>query len=81
MQYTVRDIPKSVDRALRARAKAQGKSLNQVTVETLQEALGLEEPKKTIHSDLDWFLGTGKEDPELDRALKSMDVVNPDDWK
>jgi hypothetical protein len=81
MQYTVRDIPKTLDRALRARAKQQGKSLNQVTLETLHEALGLDSGGPKEYTDLDWFLGTGKEDPELDAALQAMDRVCPDDWK
>ncbi len=76
MQYTVRDVPKSLDRALRARAKARGKSLNRITLEILHEALGVDSALKMVHTDLDWFLGTGREDPQLDRALREMDTVH-----
>jgi plasmid stability protein len=41
MQYTIRNIPKAVDRALRAKAKAERKSLNRATVDALGRALGV----------------------------------------
>lgn len=34
-QYTIRNVPAHIDRALRRRAKESGKSLNQVAVEAL----------------------------------------------
>jgi plasmid stability protein len=37
-QYTIRGVPAQVDRALRERARATGRSINQVAVEAL--ALG-----------------------------------------
>jgi len=39
MQYTIRQVPKEVDRALRARARTSGKSLNETAVAVLAEAL------------------------------------------
>jgi hypothetical protein len=41
MQYTIRQIPVDLDKAARARAKAEGKSLNQTVVESLRRDLGL----------------------------------------
>ena len=41
MQYTIRNIPRQVDRALRAKAKVEGKSLNEAVVEALRQGLGL----------------------------------------
>jgi hypothetical protein len=41
MQYTVRDIPRDVDRALRAKAKAEGKSLNKALLEVVKRGLGM----------------------------------------
>jgi hypothetical protein len=80
MQYTLRNIPRNLDRALRSKAKAEGKSLNQAALEAIQRGLGLEHEKRVVR-DLDWFLGTAELEPEVLRALAEQDVVNPDDWK
>ena len=56
MQYTIRQIPQSVDRALRARAKSQGKSLNETTVEVLREAMLSD--RGTRHHDLSDLVGS-----------------------
>ena len=37
MQYTIRGVPAAVDNALRARARADGKSLNEAAIEALAE--------------------------------------------
>src|SRR5690606_27249313 len=42
MQYTIRNIPPELDRAIKARAKQLGKSVNQVALELL--ASSLEQP-------------------------------------
>ena len=41
MQYTLRNIPRELDREIRRKAKAEGKSLNQVAVDLLRESLGV----------------------------------------
>ena len=41
MQYTIRGIPAVVDDALRARARAAGKSLNEVVVDALAAGAGV----------------------------------------
>lgn len=43
MQYTIRGIPRSVDRALRERARRENRSLNEVAVEALAEGLLVDE--------------------------------------
>jgi len=40
MQYTLRNIPPDLDRALKARAKQLGKSVNQYAVEALARSVG-----------------------------------------
>jgi hypothetical protein len=54
MQYTIRQVPKHVDKAARAKAKAEGKSLNQTLVEAIKTGLGVPEDlqKKRDLSDL-----------------------------
>ena len=80
MQYTIRNIPKPVDRALCAKGRKERKSLNQVIVEAMQDGLGLN-PKPVKYRDLEWFAGTWVEDPEFDLAIAEQDQVHPDDWK
>ena len=80
MQYTIRNIPKDVDRALRKRAKAEKKSMNQVALDALRAGAGLngEVQRRT---DLEWFFGSGPLEPAVLKAIEEQDVVHPDDWK
>lgn len=80
MQYTLRNIPKRVDKAIRARAKAEGKSVNSVAIELWERALGLNGEEKVYHDMQDLF-GAGALEPEVLRAIAKHDVVHPDDFK
>jgi hypothetical protein len=80
MQYTLRNVPKSLDRALRERARAQNKSLNEVVLEALQRALGLE-GELPVQRDLADVVGTWQEDPETDRILAEQRRVDPELWR
>jgi hypothetical protein len=55
IQYTVRGIPAELDAELRKEARATGRTLNAVVVETLGQA---KRPAERIHDDLDWFVGS-----------------------
>ncbi len=46
MQYTIRGVPPAVDAALRQRARAAGKSLNEVAIEALAEGAGVTGDRK-----------------------------------
>lgn len=80
MQYTLRNVPKEVDRALRRRAREQGKSLNEVAVEALAEAVGVGETRRRRRSVAD-IAGTWVEDPECEAALRDQDRVDPELWR
>lgn len=79
VQYTIRGVPAFVDRAIRARAKKENKSLNQLALEALQQALGLDKPK--VYTDLDEFIGTWVEDPEFDKAIAEQDQIDEEKWR
>jgi hypothetical protein len=82
MQYTIRNIPKKVDQVLRKRAKEQGKSLNDITVEALAVGAGViqsADPVKRI--DLSDIAGTWVEDPEFDKIMREQDQVDPELWR
>lgn len=80
MQYTLRNIPKKLDKALRQHAKQRKKSLNQATVDLLSSAMGVSsEPIR--YRDLDFIVGTWVEDPEFDKAIEDMRRIDPEMWK
>ncbi len=79
MQYTIRDIPRDVDRALRKMAKEGGKSLNSAIVDALRKATGVGQTAE--YHDLDWAAGRWTQDAGFDAAIAEQDRVNPEDWK
>ena len=78
-QYTIRSVPDHVDRALRQRAKREHKSLNHVILEALEQAVEPEEPK--VYHDLDFLIGTWREDPEFDEAMRDFEKIDEEMWK
>jgi len=78
-QYTIRDVPVEVDRALRKEAKESGKSLNDTAVEALRRATGIDAPQR--YHDLDFLIGTWVEDPEFDQALADQRKIDPELWQ
>jgi len=80
MQYTIRNIPGHLDAALRRKAREQGKSLNEVTIEALARGAGVS-GEQTRQRDLSDIAGTWREDPEFDRALADQDVIDGKLWR
>lgn len=80
MQYTIRNIPAHIDRALRERSSREGKSLNEVATHALARGLDLEgEPVR--RRDLTAIAGSWVRDREVDRALDEQRAIDPDLWK
>lgn len=80
MQYTLRDIPHRLDAELRRRAHREGRSLNSVAIELLSRALGLTEQPIKRRSVRD-MLGTWKNDPQFDEAMRYFEQVDPELWR
>ncbi|MBX3436024.1 MAG: hypothetical protein KF861_00820 [Planctomycetaceae bacterium] len=79
-QYTIRSIPARVDRELRRRAKVEGRSLNAVVLDVLEQAVTpTSEPK--LHHDLDFLIGTWIEDPKFDEAMEECERIDEEDWQ
>jgi hypothetical protein len=77
-QYTVRNVPASVDRALRRRA-AEGKvSLNTVLLRALEAEAGVTHARE--RRDLDGFFGSWIRDARVDRALAEVRRIESGDW-
>jgi hypothetical protein len=80
MQYTLRNIPDSLDAALRAKARAAGKSLNEIAVEALARGLGFA-GAAVRHRDLRDVAGTWRRDGAFDRAVSDQHTIDPELWK
>lgn len=78
-QYTVRNVPPGVDRALRRKAAALRQSLNTILLRALEAEAGVSAEARE-HHDLDRFAGTWITDPKVDRALAEQRRVDPKDW-
>jgi hypothetical protein len=80
MQYTLRGVPPALDTALRRRARAIDKSLNETAVLALAEGLGLA-GHQAVRRDLSDIAGTWVRDPAIDAAIRAQDVVDEDLWR
>ncbi|HEV2398976.1 MAG TPA: hypothetical protein VGS27_18670 [Candidatus Sulfotelmatobacter sp.] len=79
MQYTIRNVPDVLDKALRRTARERGKSLNEVTVEALARGAGVAE-QSLPQRDLGDVAGTWHEDAAFDNALKAQDTIDQEIW-
>jgi hypothetical protein len=80
MQYTLRNIPSTLDAALRRRAQEQRKSLNEVAIEALARGAGIS-GERTRKRDLSDIVGTWQHDPAFDEAIAAQDTVDEDLWR
>ena len=80
MQYTIRGIPPAVDNALRERARAAGKSLNEAAVEALTEGSGMAGAPR-MRRDLGDIAGTWRSEKTVEAALAAQDRVDRDLWR
>lgn len=80
MQYTLRNIPNSLDATLRRRAREQGKSLNKVAVEALACGAGVS-GERSRQRDLRDVAGTWRSDRAFDRARAAQDTIDRELWK
>ena len=77
MNLQIQNIPKRVDKALRAKAKAEGKTLDQVALEAIENGLGLS-ASGGKQRDLSDIAGTWVEDPIFDEVRRSHEAIDPD---
>jgi hypothetical protein len=77
VQYTVRGVPREVDRALRKKAALRKQSLNQVILDELTVAT-IGRKQRADFSDL---VGRWTPDAAFDEILASQRQVDWDKWK
>lgn len=79
VQYTIRGIPRELDRELRAKAHQRKISLNQLLVDELTRAMGTAPARK--RRSLSRVAGRWKDDPEFDRAVEEHRQIDWSLWK
>ena len=78
-QYTIRNVPPRVHRALRKKAEERGVSLNTLVVQALEAEVG-ERGELRVHDDLDDLFGSWVHDAAVDKALAEQRKLDPRDW-
>jgi hypothetical protein len=79
MQYTIRNVPGTLDEALRRAARERGKSLNEVAIEALARGAGVAGDRNR-QRDLGDIAGTWRNDPTFDSALAAQDSIDEEIW-
>jgi plasmid stability protein len=80
MQYTIRNVPGTLDEALRRAARERGKSLNEVAIEALARGAGVAGERRR-HRELGDIAGTWRKDRAFDRALAAQDTIDEKLWR
>jgi hypothetical protein len=80
MQYTIRRIPKAIDDAVRERARATGKSLNEAAVDALADGAGVKGVPQR-RRDLSDIAGTWKADKTFNSVLADQHRIDKDLWR
>ena len=80
MQYTIRNVPEALDTALRDRAKAEKRSLNDVAIRALARGMDFSKLARR-YRDLKDLAGSWKEDPDFDKAIDDQHVIEKELWK
>ena len=80
MQYTIRNVPDTVDEALRRVARERGRSLNEVAIEALARGAGVT-GERIRQRDLTGIVGTWRKDPAFDSALAAQDTLDEEMWR
>src|ERR1700677_440282 len=75
MQYTIRNVPDTLDEALRRVARERGKSLNDVAIEALARGAGITGERRR-QRDLGDIAGTWRKDPAFDSAVAAQDTID-----
>lgn len=80
IQYTIRNIPPSVDRVIRKRTKRSGKSFNQTVVDLLSlQTFGTTEISGSPN--FDWLFNKNTLDRDFDKAIEEMSQIDEKLWE
>jgi len=77
IQYTIRGVPREVDRALRLKAAKRKQSLNHVILDELTQAT----VGRPIRADFGDLVGKWIPDPAFDEILAAQRKIDLEKWK
>jgi hypothetical protein len=80
MQYTIRNVPRTLDEALRRAVRERGKSLNEVAIEALARGAGVT-GDRSKQRDLSDIAGAWRNDLAFDSALAAQDSIDEEMWR
>lgn len=80
IQYTIRQVPETIDARLRELAVKESCSLNYVVLDALSAAVGAEDSPLVFH-DLDVLAGSWVEDAAFNKAISAFEQVDEALWK
>jgi hypothetical protein len=81
MQYTIRQVPAIVDRALRKRAKSEGKSLNQLALEALAVGAGVARADGKPKRDLSFMRSRPEDVEDIRAAHEEFEQIDDELWR
>lgn len=79
MQYTIRNVSPDLDRALKARAKQLGKSVNQVALEALAGSVGVSVKRRDLRAMPGAW--SKEEAARFDRLLEESRRIDDELWR
>lgn len=80
IQYTIRNIPPSVDKVIRKRSQESGKSFNQTVVDILSlQTFGTTNPK--VDTNFDWLYNQNTLDDAFDETVKDISQIDKKLWQ
>ncbi len=74
IQYTIRTVTKSLDNFLRRQAKQQGKSLNRVVLDYIEQATKLD--LQQTDEDFEWIIGADTMDNASLQAIAQLKATD-----
>jgi len=80
---TVHDLDDTLSTLIRARARAEGKSLNQTIKRLLEEALGVRTTRQTHRKDFEKFCGmwSREQAAAFRKSISDLERADAEDWK
>ena len=78
-QYTIRNIPPELDKAIKARAKRLGTSINQVALEALANVVDRPIPRRSLRNMPGAW--SKSEAEKFDRFLEQHRAIDEELWK
>lgn len=80
---TIHGLDETLASLLRAKARAEGTSINRLIKRLLEEALGVKASRGKHRKDFERFLGmwSKAQAAEFDKATEDFDEVDREDWR